>query len=198
MSSHHIVRDAQEPALIIADELISFEIIGQLLEWSPVVVVLEHYLPKVLSWGIKIDIVICFHAHYETVVDICQHQQPIQIFSLDTNYEEDLVHFAIAKLIARSHNAISIVWELFNPQKFMKYIDDTELITYQNDRKGYFVKQGVFKKWITANTQFYLSEDEHIRKVENLERLEQAHYQVKQTGLVSFKTEKLIFIKESF
>lgn len=36
MSSHHIVRDDQEPALIIANgAACSSELLGQLLEWSP-------------------------------------------------------------------------------------------------------------------------------------------------------------------
>jgi thiamine pyrophosphokinase len=35
MSSHHIVRDDQEPALIIANgAACSAELLGQLLEWS--------------------------------------------------------------------------------------------------------------------------------------------------------------------
>ncbi len=42
MSSHHIVRDDQEPALIIANgEACSAELLGQLLEWSPLVIVLD-------------------------------------------------------------------------------------------------------------------------------------------------------------
>ena len=41
MSSHHIVRDDQEPALIIANgAACSSELVGQLLEWSPLVIVL--------------------------------------------------------------------------------------------------------------------------------------------------------------
>ena len=40
MSSHHIVRDDQEPALIIANGAsCSNELLGQLLEWSPIVIV---------------------------------------------------------------------------------------------------------------------------------------------------------------
>jgi len=42
MSSHHIVREKQEPALIIANgEACSTELLNQLLEWSPFVVVLD-------------------------------------------------------------------------------------------------------------------------------------------------------------
>lgn len=57
MSSHHIIREKQEPALIIANgEACSMEILGQLLEWSPTVVVLDGAIKRVLDLGIKIDV----------------------------------------------------------------------------------------------------------------------------------------------
>ena len=54
MSSHHVIRDKQEPALIIANgEACSEELLGQLLEWSPFVVVLDSAIHRVLDLGIK-------------------------------------------------------------------------------------------------------------------------------------------------
>ena len=59
MSSHHIVRDDQEPALIIANGAsCSFELLGQLLEWSPIVVVLDNAIDRVLQLDIKIDVLL--------------------------------------------------------------------------------------------------------------------------------------------
>ena len=59
MSSHHIVRDDQEPALIIANGAsCSEELIGQLLEWSPLVIVLDSAMDRVLELGIKIDVLL--------------------------------------------------------------------------------------------------------------------------------------------
>ena len=50
MSSHHIVRDDQEPALIIANGAsCSNELMGQLLEWSPLVIVLDSAIERVLN-----------------------------------------------------------------------------------------------------------------------------------------------------
>ena len=59
MSSHHIVREKQEPALYI-HHLGNFdeENLGQLLEWSPTIVVAASEYEKALSLGIKIDVVI--------------------------------------------------------------------------------------------------------------------------------------------
>ena len=54
MSSHHIVRDDQAPALIIANgEACSEELLGQLLEWSPTVIVLDAAIERVIKLGSK-------------------------------------------------------------------------------------------------------------------------------------------------
>ena len=59
MSSHHIVRDDQEPALIIANgAACSEELLGQLLEWSPLVIVLDSAIERVIKLGIKIDVLL--------------------------------------------------------------------------------------------------------------------------------------------
>ena len=51
MSSHHVVRDLQEPALIIANgEACSETLLGELLEWSPYVVVLDGAI-RVYRWS---------------------------------------------------------------------------------------------------------------------------------------------------
>ncbi|MCB0735469.1 MAG: thiamine diphosphokinase, partial [Bacteroidetes bacterium] len=59
MSSHHFVRDKQEPALMIANgQSCSMELLGQLLEWNPYVLVLDGALDRVLMNGIKVDAVL--------------------------------------------------------------------------------------------------------------------------------------------
>src|ERR671912_567944 len=56
MSSHHYVKEAQEPALLVADALADDHLLS-LLEWSPVVLAASQALPKVASWGIRVDVV---------------------------------------------------------------------------------------------------------------------------------------------
>ena len=59
MSSHHIVRDDQEPALIIANgAACSDELMGQLLEWSPLVIVLDTAIERVIPLNIKVDVLL--------------------------------------------------------------------------------------------------------------------------------------------
>jgi uncharacterized Rossmann fold enzyme len=59
MSSHHFVRDGQEPALIIANGAeCDSELLGQLLEWNPYVLVLDGALQRVLDMNIRVDAVL--------------------------------------------------------------------------------------------------------------------------------------------
>lgn len=58
MSSHHIVRENQEPALVVADfHALDSEQLGQLLEWSPMIVTDAANVDFLLAEGIKVDIV---------------------------------------------------------------------------------------------------------------------------------------------
>jgi hypothetical protein len=57
VSSHHFVKEGQEPALFISTD-VSYDAIKSLLEWSPFVVVTEDVAERVFSWGIKVDAVI--------------------------------------------------------------------------------------------------------------------------------------------
>jgi thiamine pyrophosphokinase len=59
LSSHHIVRDDQEPALIIANgSACNLELLGQLLEWSPLVIVLDSAMERVMKLDIKVDVLL--------------------------------------------------------------------------------------------------------------------------------------------
>ena len=195
MSSHHIVRDAQEPALLIANTNIPLESIGQLLEWSPVVVVLENCLEEVLIWDIKIDKILCQSTHYEKIKAASTHQQPLQIFPLNSTQISDYIHFAIKNLLKNGHDAISIVWEDFEPRDFEEYIEKVELIVYQENSKGYFLKKGVFKKWVMADTTFHFQDNEVVGST-NLKEIAPSIYQAIQSGLTSFEVSKAVFVRE--
>lgn len=59
MSSHHFVKEKQEPALLIlADEEINVPLLQSLLEWSPLVVADEKTLFLLNHDPIKIDVVL--------------------------------------------------------------------------------------------------------------------------------------------
>jgi thiamine pyrophosphokinase len=82
MSSHHIVKEKQEPALIIANgEACSEELLGQLLEWSPFIVVLDQAIYRVLDLGIKVDVWMGDFDQQHDFDDIAERQHPLEIIN---------------------------------------------------------------------------------------------------------------------
>lgn len=159
MSSHHIVRDDQEPALIIANgEACSTELLNQLLEWSPLVVVLDSAIDRVLALGIKVDVLIgdfdrdFDYNYYKNV------QYPIEIIKLDEQDTYD-IDKAIHYLIDRKIPAANIVWAtgrrmdhtITNITNMVKYRDLIKLVML-DDYSKIFVLNHHFTKWYPANT----------------------------------------------
>ncbi len=110
MSSHHIVRDDQEPALIIANGAsCNIELLGQLLEWSPLVIVLDSAIERVVELGIKVDVLLGdfdrgFDANYYK-----ETQFPLEIIHTPDQNKTDLEK-AFDYLIERKMPAVNVVW----------------------------------------------------------------------------------------
>ena len=76
MSSHHVVRDAQEPALIIANgEACSWSLLQQAMDWGPMVMVLDGALDRVIELGIQYHVVLGDFDH-QTIEDIRNKSNP--------------------------------------------------------------------------------------------------------------------------
>ena len=59
MSSHHMVKEGQEPALIIANgQMCSYALLEQMLQWSPLVVVCDGAYERTQRLQLKADVVI--------------------------------------------------------------------------------------------------------------------------------------------
>ena len=110
MSSHHIVRDDQEPALIIANgAACNEELLGQLLEWSPLVIVLDSAIERVLELGIKIDVLLGdFDRGFDTEY-YKESQYPIEIVHTPNQDKTDLEK-AFDFLIEKGHKAANVIW----------------------------------------------------------------------------------------
>lgn len=162
MSSHHIVKDNQEPALIIANgESCSFSLLQELLEWNPIVMVLDGAIERVLQLGIKVDILLGDFdrfSHPEHVLD----QQPVEIIHTPDQNKTDLEK-GIELLIERGHKAINIVWATgkradhsFNNMTLIcRYKQQANLVMY-DDYSKIFPLPPRFVKWYKANTNISL------------------------------------------
>lgn len=159
MSSHHIVRDDQEPALIIANgEMCSSELLGQLLEWSPLVIVLDSAIDRVFELGIKVDVLLGdfdrgFDANYYK-----EKQYPLEIIYSPNQDKTDLEK-AFDYLIEKGHKAANVIWAT-GRRTDHTITNLTNIVAYRNklkivildDHSKVFLLQNQFEKWYTANT----------------------------------------------
>lgn len=159
MSSHHIVRDDQEPALIIANgAACDKELLGQLLEWSPLVVVLDSAIKRVNALGIKVDVLLGdfddgFDAH-----EFVRSQQPVEVVFTPDQEKTDLEK-ALDYLIERKIPAVNVIWAtgrrtdhtLANLTNLARYRDQIKIVILDDHSKVYLLPRS-FSKWYPAKT----------------------------------------------
>jgi thiamine pyrophosphokinase len=149
MSSHHIVREKQEPALLILGlEDFSFEHLGQLLEWSPTVIATAETAEQLQDNHIKIDLLIA-------------DKMPIGIQSdVKLVHSANKSHFetAITYLIEQGYTAVNIIADddlIAGLTHLFNYADQIDIVIYGNEEKIYPVRTG-FRKWKPANEKIRL------------------------------------------
>ncbi|MCZ8196507.1 MAG: thiamine diphosphokinase [Flavobacterium sp.] len=163
MSSHHIVRDDQEPALIIANgAACSYELLGQLLEWSPIVIVLDNAIDRVLQLDIKIDVLLGdFDDNFNPEL-YKEKQFPLEIVYAPNQDKTDLEK-AFDYLIEKGHKAVNVVWAtgkradhtITNITNIVSYRDKLKIVIL-DDHSKIFLLPTKFEKWYTAKTPISL------------------------------------------
>ena len=163
MSSHHIVRDDQEPALIIANGAsCSFELLGQLLEWSPIVIVLDNAIDRVLQLDIKVDVLLGdFDDDFDPEI-YKEKQFPLEIVHTPNQDKTDLEK-AFDYLIEKGHKAVNVVWAT-GKRADHTITNITNIVSYRNklkivildDHSKIFLLPNKFEKWYTAKTPISL------------------------------------------
>lgn len=159
MSSHHIVRDDQEPALIIANgEMCNMELLGQLLEWSPFVIVLDSAIERVLELGIKVDVLLGDFDRDFDAIAYKEKQYPIEIVHTPNQDKTDLEK-AFDYLIEKGHKAANVIWAtgkradhtINNLTSIVAFRNQLKIVVLDNHSKVYLLPNK-FEKWYTANT----------------------------------------------
>jgi thiamine pyrophosphokinase len=177
LSSHHIVRDDQEPALIIANGAsCDPELLGQLLKFSPLVIVLDSAMERVMKLNIKVDVLLGdfdrdFDANYYK-----EHQHPIEIVHTPDQSKTDLEK-AFDYLYERKIAAVNVVWAtgkradhtITNLTNIVRYREKLEIVIL-DDHSKVFLLSKKFEKWYTANTPISLIPIGHVTGIhsENL------------------------------
>ncbi|MDY0988598.1 thiamine diphosphokinase [Flavobacterium sp. CFBP9031] len=163
MSSHHIVRDDQEPALIIANgAACDPELLGQLLEWSPLVIVLDSAIERVIELGIKVDVLLGdFDRGFDPEI-YKTSQFPIEIVHTPDQDKTDLEK-AFDYLIERKIPAVNVVWAtgkradhtITNLTQIVRYRNSLKIVIL-DDHSKIFLLPTKFEKWYTAKTPISL------------------------------------------
>lgn len=159
MSSHHIVRDDQEPALIIANgQECGKELLGQLLEWSPFVVVLDNAMERVSQLNIKVDVLLGdFDGDFNPEI-YKEKQFPLEIVHTPNQDKTDLEK-AFDYLIEKGHKAVNVVWAtgkridhtLHNLTICASYQKQLKIVFFDDHSKAFLLPKK-FEKWYVKNT----------------------------------------------
>jgi len=163
VSSHHIVREKQEPALLIANGAsCDPELLGQLLEWSPFVVVLDNAIHRVLDLGIKVDVLLGDFDRGHDFEAIRARQYPIEIKHTPDQDKTDLDK-GIEFLIERGFPAVNIVWAtgrrtdhtITNLTNIVRYREKIKVVVL-DDHSKIIPLNGSYEKWYAAGTPISL------------------------------------------
>jgi hypothetical protein len=166
MSSHHFVKEQQEPAVFILEvKDISFDTVAPLLEWSPTLLVAQEAVEVVLSWGIKIDIILASQAFQNENGHLLEEQYPLRFLTVSSlSALDEGVHY----LLASQHKGVHLVG--FNHQKHLQLeekIFDLDLTLLDGDWKYYPIKGGKFSKWFVAAEIRLLASENQLVEVSN-------------------------------
>lgn len=163
MSSHHVIRDEQEPALIIANgEACSVELMGELLEWSPLVVVLDSAIHRVLDLNIKVDVLLGDFDRDFDAENIRKEQYPIEIVYTPDQDKTDLEK-AFEYLIERGFPAVNVVWAtgrradhtITNITNIVRFREQLKIVIL-DDYSKIFLLSKTYEKWYPKGTPISL------------------------------------------
>jgi len=159
MSSHHFVREGQEPALLIWDPL-SLTLAEPLLEWAPVVMVLNKSITEVLNWKIKIDVVLfqqhAAHADAEKIVN----QGPVEI--LYYRQIEDIPDVVVKFLEQRQCRGVNVMAQptpdVFD--RWMLKVSELDISIIEANTKWSAI-QSTFQKWLPGKTKLRVRQSQN-------------------------------------
>lgn len=173
MSSHHIIKEKQEPALyIISLGNFDDEQLGQLLEWSPTLIVQDSEYEKIWTMGIKADLI----AGNSSVTALQEHTQIIDTAVLGS---EAVLQY----LIQTGYSAVHIIIDQEIPINWKSYVNHINVVFFDGINKIYPIRSG-FSVWKPAGAQF--SGLTNFLETKNLKCISEGHYEVLDDGFVEF------------
>ena len=188
MSSHHVVRDEQEPALLLVDlSSVSPSLIHELLEWSPTIVVLADQVSQAIDLGFKIDVVICAEQDISDLMSRLTYQLPVKFLSY--RHPDNEVDETLNYLIATKHKAVNVIAQ-FDARiegLFSSFSDRIQIVVYDNDFKWYRVGD-TFSKWFAIGQELKIL-DKSARLIGDLTAKSDNFFETLKEGKVMIETD---------
>lgn len=154
MSSHHVVREAQEPALLILDpEHLSDPALAPLLEWSPTIIAMAGALAPLTENGLKIDAVVVEQHQPPALSSLLESQVPVHTVIIEPG--EDPLTAAFRYLTTKKHQAVNV---LSSPeqlqqdliQQLAKQAHLQNIVLLDGKERYALCRTGHFSKWLPA------------------------------------------------
>ncbi len=187
MSSHHVVREKQEPALLVLS-LDSFphELLGQLLEWSPTVMATQLTAEILNSFGIKIDWIIGGTKNEDLQSDV----------KFLPSANDSLFDTALMYFVDNAYPSVNVITSEITPADYEPVARKINLVVFNNNRKVYAVGPG-FSKWKPAGEIIELLSPANELGFTGLDKLDSDKYKTNADGFFSlYFEESHIFIAE--
>lgn len=154
MSSHHIIRENQEAALIIANGLeCSEEILHSLLEWSPYVLVLDGALDRFIDYRVKFDAVLGDFDSINTSRNKVEQEQNANWIYADDQSKTDLEK-GFEHLVDLGHEKVNVLWgtgkrldHTWNNLISMAKYNDQIQVCMVDDYSRCFILPNTYKKY---------------------------------------------------
>jgi hypothetical protein len=181
MSSHHIIREDQEPALLLLGAAaFDFAQVQDLLEWSPTVMVSEQALKEVLSWGIKIDIVIASEENVSNLKTSLSDQSPVKLHSYTS---KGALATALDLLISSKQKAVNVF--ATEPLESFEAFSSLDISVFHSAKRWSFIRNRSYEKWFPAGRII------HVHPANN-----QAVIKTQHDGIVRINREKNFWVSE--
>lgn len=187
MSSHHIIREKQEPALLVLGlDNFTDELLGQLLEWSPTLIATPIIAEKLNAYGIKIDWIIADNADGPA-------QSDIKYLPVGNN---TIITAAIKYLIAQGYPSVNIVTDEFELKDYMPFADKINLVIFYQHQKIFAINPG-FSKWKPAGERIQFLSTPNRLLTNGLENVNDNMFRTTTDGFFSLQFDNdVLFIAE--
>jgi hypothetical protein len=196
MSSHHFVREGQEPALLILDDT-SFDEIEGLLEWAPLIIVSDRMLDKVLSWGIRIDAVVALNEHFGSIQSKLNEVQVVKM--IPVSGEENYLIAGVEFLLDSAQTDVNLIVHSFDEtcHRAGLAFPKARITVFENGRR-WVKSMGEFRKWVSEGSVFHLrSECTGTVITMGLNQKTPGMYVAESDGIVSISSPQPIWIGEN-